>query len=79
MLEKGLYISGKKMSYRDSFVKNGNERCGNTESCDIKRGLVMTMAQAVSRPSIEHNIFYYYYKSTDGLDCHKSTHYPVIL
>ena len=79
MLEKGLYISGKKMSYRDGFVKNGNERCGNTECCDIKSGLVMTMAQAVSRPSIEHTIFYYYYKSTDGLDCHKSTHYPVIL
>ena len=71
MLEKGLYISGKKMSYRGGFVKNGNERCGHTEYCDIKRGPVMAMAQAVSRPCIEHTIFYYYYKSTDGLDCRK--------
>ena len=71
MLEKGLYISGKKKSYRGGFVKNGNERCGHTECYDIKRGLVMSMAQAVSRPSIEHIIFYYYHKSTDGLDCHK--------
>ena len=72
MLEKGLYISGKKKSYRGGFVKNGNERCGHTECCDIKRGLVMSMAQAVSRPSIEHIIYYYYYyKSTDGLDCRK--------
>ena len=71
MLEKGLYISGKKKSYRDGFVKNGNERCRHTECCDIKRGLVMAMGQAVSRPSIEHTIFYYYYKSTDGLDCRK--------
>ena len=57
MLEKGLYISGKKKSYRDRFVKNGNERCGHTECCDIKRGLVMAMGQAVSRPSTEHIIF----------------------
>ena len=71
MLEKGLYISGKKKSYGDGFVKNGNERCRHTECCDIKRGLVMAMGQAVSRPSIEHTIFYYYYKSTDGLDCRK--------
>ena len=71
MLEKGLYISGKKKSYRGGFVKNGNERCGHTECCDIKRGLVMSMAQAVSRPSIEHTIFYHHYKSTDGLDCRK--------
>ena len=71
MLEKELYISGKKKSYRGGFVKNGNERCGHTECCDIKRGLVMSMAQAVSRPSIEHIIYYYYYKSTDGLDCRK--------
>ena len=71
MLEKGLYISGKKKSYRGGFVKYGNERCGHTECCDIKRGLVMSMAQAVSRPSIKHIIYYYYYKSTDGLDCRK--------
>ena len=31
----------------------------------------MAMAQAVSRPSIEHTIFYHHYKSTDGLDCRK--------
>ena len=71
MLEKELYISGKKKSYRGGFVKNGNERCGHTECCDIKRGLVMAMGQAVSRPSIEHTIFYHHYKSTDGLDCRK--------
>ena len=71
MLEKGLYISGKKKSYRGGFVKNGNERCGHTECCDIKRSLVMSMAQAVSRPSIEHIIYYFYYKSTDGLGCRK--------
>ena len=73
MLEKTLYSSDKEMSYRDGFVKNGNERCGHTECCDIKRGLVMAMGQAVSRPCIEHTIYYYYYyyKSTDGLDCSK--------
>ena len=48
MLQKGLYISGKKKSYRDGFVKNGKESCGHTECCDLKRGLVMAMGEAVS-------------------------------
>ena len=68
--EGTLYFWQKK-SYRDGFVKIGNERCGDTECCDIKRGLVMAIGQAVSRPCIEHTIFYYHYKSTDGLDCRK--------
>ena len=68
--EGTLYFWQKK-SYRVGFVKIGNERCGDTECCDIKRGLVMAIGQAVSRPCIEHTIFYYHYKSTDGLDCRK--------
>ena len=79
MLEKGLYICGKKKSYRDGFVKNGNERCGHTECCDIKRGLVMAMGQAVSRPSIEHTIFIIIINQQTVWTAVRSTHYPVIL
>lgn len=75
--EGSLYFWQKK-SYRNGFVKNGNERCGHTEYCDIKPGPVL--GQAVSRPSMEHTIFVIIIIDQQTvLTAVRSAHYPVIL
>ena len=61
-----------------AFVKNGNERCGHTEYCDIKPGPVL--GQAVSRPSMEHTIFVIIISDQQTVwTAVRSAHYPVIL
>ena len=78
MLEKGFYISDKKGVTGTAFVKNGNERCGHTEYCDIKPGPVL--GQAVSRPSMEHTIFVIIIIDQQTVwTAVRSAHYPVIL